>query len=269
MTQDVLPAIVAGATRSAALREQAADRTAFRRAVEAGMPRGDLFKAALAAPGIRVIAECKRRSPSRGILRRAYDPVAIARGYAAAGAAAISVLTEPSFFDGAPEHLTAVRQAVEPTVLRKDFIVTDFQVDEARAIGADAVLLIVAALDDATLARLRRRAASSGLAALVEVHDHDELRRAIDAGADIVGVNSRDLKSLSVRLETFEALAPALPRGLVAVAESGLRTAADLVRLHTMRYDAFLIGERFMTDANPGAALGGMLADAARGGRAS
>jgi indole-3-glycerol phosphate synthase len=222
-------------------------------------PRGAAVVSALKTAGVRVIAECKRRSPSRGILRHDYDPAAVARGYEAAGAAAISVLTEPTFFDGSLDHLRQVRAAVGLPLLRKDFLVTPFQISEARAAGADAVLLIVAALDVAELGRLVGLAADLGLAALVEVHDEDDVRRAIDAGAAVIGVNSRDLRSLDVRLGTFDRLAPLLPRGVVAVAESGLRRPSEIERLRAIRYDAFLIGERFIADPDPGQALRALL----------
>jgi indole-3-glycerol phosphate synthase len=224
-------------------------------------PNGAGFRASLASPGIRIIAECKRRSPSRGVLRASYDPVAIARGYEANGAAAISVLTEPTFFDGDLDHLRRVRDAVSTPLLRKDFIVTDYQVIEAAAAGADAVLLIVAALDDVSLVRLRELAATLGLAALVEVHDREELNRAIAAGADIIGVNSRNLRTLAVSTATLDELGREIPprdRSLLAIAESGLKTPDDLRRLAAVRYDAFLIGERFMAVDDPGAAMGAL-----------
>lgn len=262
MSGDLLSAIMAGAATAA--RERATvHRAAVERAAAAHQPRGDRFRAALTAPGMRIIAECKRRSPSKGILRAAYDPAAIAAGYAAAGAAGISVLTEPAFFDGALEHLQAVRAAVDVPVLRKDFLSDDYQLLEARAAGADAVLLIVAGLDDQQLAQLLRRAEAEGLAALVEVHNRAELDRAIGAGATIVGVNSRNLKTLEVSLDTHEALILGIPTGTIAVAESGLRTADDLRRLASAGYDAFLIGERFMAAESPGAALRTLLQEVA------
>jgi indole-3-glycerol phosphate synthase len=260
MTADLLRAAVASARRSAIERE----RRGVRLPDSPARPR-HAFRDALAASGIRVIAECKRRSPSRGVLRRDYDPAAIAAAYAAAGAAAVSVLTEPTFFDGALDHLQRVRADVDVPVLRKDFIVTEFQIDEARRAGADAVLLIAGALDHPELLRLLAAAAQCGVDALVEVHDEDELARVLDAGATIVGVNCRNLRTLDLSLETFDRLADRLPAGIVAVAESGLSSAADLRRLHALRYDAFLIGERFMSAADPGAALAGLLAEA-RGG---
>ncbi len=199
-----------------------------------------------------MIAECKRRSPSKGVLAATYDPVAIARSYEAGGAVAISVLTEPTFFDGALEHLAAVRHAVSLPLLRKDFIVDDYQLFEARANGADAILLIVAALDQATLGRLQQRAWDLGLAALVEVHDEEELTRATDAGARIIGVNNRNLRTLSVDTEASYRLAMRMPKGVIAVSESGLQTRDDVDRLSAAGYQAFLIGERFMTDCGSG-----------------
>jgi indole-3-glycerol phosphate synthase len=228
-------------------------------------PRGVLFDAVLRRHGaMNVIAECKRRSPSRGVLRAAYDPVAIARGYEKRGAAAISVLTEPTFFDGCLDHLTAVQNAVRLPVLRKDFIVDPYQVVEAVASGADAVLLIVAALDDASLRRLLTEAEDRGLAVLVEVHTEDELYRALAAGARLVGVNNRSLKTLEVDVALSERLAPRIPPSVTAVSESGLRSAADLDRLNTLGYRAFLIGERFMTTPDPGRALAELLAGVPR-----
>jgi indole-3-glycerol phosphate synthase len=255
---NLLEAIVAGARRAAADRQAASDRQTLDAAVRARPARGHAFRASLQQPGIRIIAECKRRSPSKGILREAYDAEAIARGYAGAGAAAISVLTEPAFFSGSLDHLRAVRAAVATPLLEKDFVATEFQIVEAAAAGADAVLLIVAALDDEWLGRLLKVARSFGLAALVEVHDCDELTRAIDAGADIIGVNSRNLKTLQVDTSVLETLGPAIPSTVVAVAESGLKTATDLIRLKQVRYDAFLMGERFMIEPDPGAALARM-----------
>jgi indole-3-glycerol phosphate synthase len=258
---DVLGAIVAVARSSANARERASAAD-VERAAMARAANGAAFVASLRADGTRVIAECKRRSPSRGVLRAIYEPSVIARGYADAGAAAISVLTEPSFFDGSLEHLRNVRAAVSVPLLRKDFIVTEFQLMEARAAGADAALLIVAALDDESLRRLMARAQTLGLAALVEVHDRQELDRALAAGASVVGVNSRNLRTLDVGTSTFDELAPHIPASVTAVAESGLKSAADLVRLRTIGYRAFLIGERFMIGADPGAGLRNLLAKA-------
>ena len=222
------------------------------RAAGARQPGGQAFRDAIGREGrVNIIAECKRRSPARGVLAPTYAPAAIARGYEAAGAAAISVLTEPTFFDGALEHLEAVRAATSLPLLRKDFILDEYQLYEARAAGADAVLLIVAMLDRGTLARLAGRAAELGLAAIVEVHSSQELAVAADAGADIIGVNSRDLRTLAVDVTVCETLIEQAPRGCVMVAESGIRSRADIDRLAAAGYRAFLIGERLMTAADP------------------
>jgi indole-3-glycerol phosphate synthase len=255
-TADLLATIVAATRRIVEVRQAREPLAQLeRRAGSAAFERGR-FEAALSAPDrITVIAECKRRSPSRGVLRRHYDPAAIARSYADAGAAAISVLTEPTFFDGSLEHLAAVRQAVPVPLLRKDFIVSEYQLHEARAAGADAVLLIVAALSAAEVKTLHERAVALGLDVLVEVHDAAELAIALDAGARTVGVNNRNLRTLQVDVNVSEALIAGMPAGVIAVSESGLRTADDLLRLRASGYRAFLIGERFMAAPNPGAAL--------------
>ena len=248
------------ARRGAEDRQAAGGEPALEREAAARAPRGEMFRARLRREaGGNVIAECKRRSPSRGILRESYAPARLAEGYAAAGAAAISVLTEPGFFDGALEHLAAVRAAVDVPVLRKDFVVTPFQLTEARAHGADAVLLIAAALPGPALGELLAASRRAELAALVEVHDGAELARALDAGADIIGVNNRDLRTMRVDLGTSRALIGAIPDDVIAVAESGLRTAGDLQTLRRAGYDAFLIGESLMAREDPGAALASLL----------
>lgn len=264
-TPDLLAAIVAATrARVTAAREREPDVVLERRAA-GRQPDGARFLAAVSRQDrVNVIAECKRRSPSRGVLRAAYDPVAIAREYAAAGAAALSVLTEPAFFDGSLDHLAAVRDAVSLPLLRKDFIVDEYQLLEAAVAGADAVLLIVAALDDKALASLHASAAARGLAVLVEVHTDEELTRALDAGAAIVGVNNRNLRTLEVDVALSERLAARLPSSVIAVSESGLRTAADFSRLGALGYRAFLVGERFMTSPSPGEALAGLLAQERR-----
>jgi indole-3-glycerol phosphate synthase len=231
-------------------REQQA-RLAYDRA-----PRGDLFAAALAKPGaINVIAECKRRSPSKGTLRRDYEPARIARGYEAAGAAAVSVLTEARFFGGAIDHLLDVSGAVRLPLLRKDFIVDEYQLLESRAAGADAVLLIAAALEDGELKDLIRRAGKHGLAAVVEVHDGWDLERAVEAGTAIVGINNRDLRTLAVDVATSARLFRLVPAGVIAVAESGIDSSETLARLRACGYGAFLIGGHLMTRPDPGRAL--------------
>ena len=258
---DLLAAIVA-ATRArvdAAIEREPID--AIERRAMARTPNGAAFASRLSRSGsINVIAECKRRSPSRAVLRAAYDPVAIATGYQRAGAAAISVLTEPGFFDGSLAHLAAVRAAVGIPLLRKDFIIDDYQLLEARAAGADAILLIVAALDDRALAALSEKARALQLAALVEVHDRDECRRALDAGASIIGVNNRNLRTLHVDLNASKDIAAMLPAGVIGISESGLKTAADLQSMTALGYQAFLIGERFMIEPDPGAALASLIA---------
>jgi len=253
---DLLATIVAAARRITASRQEREPLAALEHRAATAAPRGGLFEERLRrSGGFNVIAECKRRSPSRGVLAAEYDPVRIACAYAAGGAAAISVLTEPTFFDGALEHLEAVRAAVPVPVLRKDFVVEAYQLFEARAAGADAVLLIVAALDQPALERLQRRAWELGLATLVEVHDREELSRAVDSGARIIGVNNRNLRTLQVDVRASDDLAARMPAGVVAVSESGLQSRADLERLAAAGYGAFLIGERFMTDPDPAAAI--------------
>ncbi len=257
---DLLRTIVAATQQITETRRAQESAAALERRASARHPRGDRFEAALGMAGrVNVIAECKRRSPSRGVLAAQYDPVAIARKYHAGGAAAISVLTEPTFFDGALEHLTAVREAVDLPVLRKDFVVDDYQVLEARAAGADAILLIVAALEQRDLVRLQSRAWALGLAALVEVHDDEELMRAIDSGARLIGVNNRNLRTLAVDVSASDRLAAKMPADVVGVSESGLQTRGDLERLAAAGYRAFLIGERFMTDPDPARAIADLI----------
>ena len=208
---------------------------------------------------VNVIAEFKRRSPSRGPIRADLQPVRAAQDYEAAGAAALSVLTEPQYFGGRIEDLQEARAATLLPCLRKDFIVDPYQVWESWISGTDALLLIVAALSDAELAMLLKTAEEAAIEALVEVHDGEELRRAVGAGARIIGVNNRDLRSLEVSLETSVRLAPEIPDHVVAVAESGLKNGDDLRRLRDLGYDAFLVGEHLMQAAEPGQALEAML----------
>ena len=257
---DLLEAILGATRRIVDGRRTREPQKALELRANARRPQGQRFREALTrSSSTNVIAECKRRSPSRGVLRAHYDPEAIARAYAAAGAAAVSVLTEPTFFDGLPEHLRAVRAAVNLPLLRKDFIVDDYQLMEAVADGADAVLLIVSALSDEGLKSLKRQAEGMGLATLVEVHDDGELQRALDAGADIIGVNNRNLRTLEVDLRASDEIATRLPASVIAVSESGLRSLDDLRRLQSIGYRAFLIGERFMTAEDPGKALSTLL----------
>jgi indole-3-glycerol phosphate synthase len=262
-TADLLETIVAGTRRIVAVREAQEPLSRLAQRAEQRDVRSGSFRAALARQDrINVIAECKRRSPSRGVLRQNYDAPSIAGTYAGGGAAAISVLTEPTFFDGSLTDLEAVVAVVDVPVLRKDFVVAPYQILEARAAGASAVLLIVAALDDQALRSLAREAKQAGLDALIEVHDAIELQRAIDAGAEIVGVNNRNLRTLEVNMRASEELIARMPGGIVAVSESGLKSADDLIRLRALGYSAFLIGERLMTQADPGEALRQLLASA-------
>jgi indole-3-glycerol phosphate synthase len=259
-SRDLLSAIVASVRRQVEVRREREPLAGLERRAQARSPRGDAFRAALAAPGgPNVIAECKRRSPSRGVLCAEYDVAAIAAAYQAAGAAAISVLTEPTFFDGNLKHLSAVREAVSVPLLRKDFVVDEYQLFEARAAGADAVLLIVAALGSGALRRLGRRAADLGLAALVEVHDAQELATALEAGPALVGVNARNLRTLRIDPAVVLRLIDRIPPDVTAVAESGLREAGEIRRLHAAGYRAFLVGERLMTAAVPGDALAALI----------
>jgi indole-3-glycerol phosphate synthase len=260
---DLLEAIVSATRRSVEVRSARGSRDQLERRAQQRRPEGARFTSDLVRAGaINVIAECKRRSPSRGVLCRAYDPAAIASGYEKAGAVAISVLTEPTFFDGSLDHLEQVRATCTVPLLRKDFIVDEYQLIEAVAAGADAVLLIVAALADRDLAALHASAVRMGLAVLVEVHEVDELDRALAAGAAIVGVNNRNLRTLEVDTAASETIAARIPAGITAVSESGLKTADDLKRLRELGFHAFLIGERFMTTPDPGGALSELLASA-------
>jgi indole-3-glycerol phosphate synthase len=253
---DLLETILGATRRIVEVRSDREPQADLARRADARPARPGCFRAALARRDrVNIIAECKRRSPSRGVLRADYDAVAIATGYARGGAAAISVLTEPTFFDGSLADLSGVREAVETPLLRKDFIVTEYQLFEARAAGADAVLLIVAALSSQALQALAGRAASLGLDVLVEVHDAQELMIAIDAGATIVGVNNRNLRTLAVDVRASEDLMAGMPAGVLAVSESGLKTTADLRHLRAAGYSAFLIGERFMLADDPEAAV--------------
>lgn len=210
------------------------------------------------APGSSVIAEVKRKSPSKGELADIPDPAALASAYAAGGAAAISVLTEQRRFGGSLDDLVAVRAAVDTPVLRKDFIVTSYQLVEARAAGADLALLIVAALDDADLRRLHDEARELGLTVLVEVHDEDETERAVALGAELVGVNARNLKTLAVDDDTFGRLAPLVPEDRVLVAESGISGPDDVTRFVGQGARAVLVGEALVRDGDPTGAVRAM-----------
>jgi indole-3-glycerol phosphate synthase len=246
----VLDDIVAGVREDLAARQQLVPEAELRALVEASSPPRDPMPA-FRSPGLSVIAEVKRRSPSKGDLADIPDPAALARSYAAGGADAISVLTEGRRFNGSLDDLRAVRAAVDTPLLRKDFIVTNYQLLEARAAGADLVLLIVAALDDATLVRLHQEARALGLTVLVEVHDEPEIERALAAGAELVGVNARNLKTLEVDPDTFGRLVGLLPDGVVRVAESGISGPDDAARYAAEGADVVLVGEALVRDGDP------------------
>lgn len=222
-------------------------------------PRRD-FAAALTAPGRRIVAEVKRSSPSLGRIRDDFDPVGIATGYANAGAAAISVLTEERFFEGSLDYLAAIRERVDVPVLRKDFLFEPYQVYEARAAGADAFLLIAAILRTEVIRELVALGREMDMTALVEVHTAEQLERTVAAGATVIGINNRDLDTFVTRLETGMDLVPSVPAGRTIVIESGLKTSADLARFEAVGVRAFLIGETFMRASDPGAALRELLA---------
>jgi indole-3-glycerol phosphate synthase len=209
---------------------------------------------------VKVIAEVKRSSPSKGALAAIADPAALAAEYESGGACVISVLTERQRFGGSLEDLVSVRTAVDVPVLRKDFVVTSYQVWEARAHGADAVLLIVAALGQEALVSLVERVHSLGMSAIVEVHDEDEVQRAVDAGARVIGVNARDLRTLEVDRATFARLAPRVPAGIVRVAESGVRGPHDVLDYARSGAHAVLVGESLVTGKNPRSAVADLVA---------
>jgi indole-3-glycerol phosphate synthase len=216
--------------------------------------------AALKQPGVAVIAEVKRRSPSKGALAPIADPAALAADYEAGGASVISVLTESRRFGGSLADLDAVRARVDVPLLRKDFVVSSYQVWEARAHGADLVLLIVAALEQPALVSLVERTESLGMTPLVEVHDESELVRALDAGARVVGVNARDLKTLEIDRSVFARLAPRIPDSVVKIAESGVRGPHDLLAYAAVGADAVLVGEAAVTGGDPRQAVADLVA---------
>lgn len=245
-----LAEILAGVRLDLAAREQELPMAAVKALATAARPPRDAL-AALRADGTRVIAEVKRESPSRGPLASIPDPAALAVEYAGGGAAVISVLTEQRRFGGSLDDLDAVRAAVDVPLLRKDFVFSPYQVYEARAHGADLVLLIVAALDQPRLAGLLDLVTALGMTALVEVHDEPELLRALDVGARVIGVNARDLTTLAVDTGTFARLAPEIPAEVVKVAESGVTGPRDVMAYAAQGADAVLVGEALVTRGNP------------------
>jgi len=252
----ILERIVAATRARVAEAKRGADVRELERWAERHAPGG--FRRALVEKrraGIAVIAELKKASPSKGLIRAEFRPAELARELEAAGAAALSVLTDEEFFQGSLQNLREASAAVKIPCLRKDFIVDEFQLLESRANAADAVLLIVAALTVEELGRLATRGRAHGLDVLCEVHDGAELQRALDTGCDLIGVNTRDLRTFRVDLETAFALAEKFPAGVVRVAESGIHSADDIGRLRGAGYDAFLIGESLMRAERPGEAL--------------
>ena len=228
-----------------------------RRARAAAAPRdfAGALRAKIAAGKPAVLAEIKRASPSKGLLRDPFEPAEIARSYAAAGAACLSVLTDREYFQGAPEHLAAARAACTLPVLRKDFVVEPYQVYEARALGADCILLIAAALSAGDMRGLEQLAQGLGMAALVEVHEAAELEAALTLSTPLIGINNRDLRSFETRLETTLELLPRLPADRLAVTESGILRPQDVLKMQAAGVGAFLVGEAFMRAPDPGKAL--------------
>ena len=255
----VLDEIVADVRADLADREQRVPLDVVKQRAQRAVPALDAY-ARLSTPDVAVIAEVKRRSPSAGAIASITDPAALARHYESGGAAVISVLTEARRFGGSLDDLVAVKTGVDVPVLRKDFIVSPYQVWEARAHGADVVLLIVAAMDQNALIALLERTESLGMTALVEVHDEEEARRAVDAGARVIGVNARDLKTLSVDRETFARIAPLLPSSVVKVAESGVRGPHDLIAYAAAGADAVLVGEGLVKQDDPRQAVADLVA---------
>jgi indole-3-glycerol phosphate synthase len=257
--------IVAAARRRLATSRPDTDLRARARAAAGHTPRGfrnQLRRVAQDGSAVAVIAELKKASPSRGLIRVDFRPSELARDLETGGAAALSVLTDQQFFQGSVDYLREASASTSLPCLRKDFIVDEFQIVEARANRADAILLIVAALDQKELVSLAGRARSHSLDVLCEAHDEVELQRALDAGCDLIGINSRDLRTLEVDLKTAFRLAEKIPDSCVRVAESGIQTGADLARLRSAGYGAFLIGESLMKANHPGEALAKLLEEA-------
>jgi indole-3-glycerol phosphate synthase len=255
---DILDRILAQKAEEVAAAKAARPREAIEADARAAPPARDFAGAlqrAIDAGRAAVIAEIKKASPSKGVIRAEFDPAAIAASYERAGAACLSVLTDRAFFQGAPEFLAAARGACALPALRKEFIVDPYQVAESRALGADAILLIVAALDDARLAALAAQAQELGMAVLVEVHDEHELDRALALPGAILGINNRNLRDFSVSLQTTTRLLPRIPAGRRVVTESGILAQRDVAQMRRHGVHAFLVGEAFMRAPDPGAAL--------------
>jgi indole-3-glycerol phosphate synthase len=255
VTRSVLDDIVAGVREDLAPRMASVPEAELERRAAAAPSALDAEAALRSQPGIAVIAEVKRSSPSKGALADIPDPATLAASYAQGGATVVSVLTEPRRFSGTLDDLAAVRRRVTIPVLRKDFLVTRYQVTEARAWGADVVLLIVASLDQRDLVALREHAEALGMTALVEVHDEDETRRAVDAGAAVIGVNARDLRTLEVDRSVFGRLRRHIPDDVVTIAESGVRDVADVREYAAAGAHGVLVGEALVTGGDPAGAV--------------
>jgi indole-3-glycerol phosphate synthase len=254
-SKNILERIVEARRESVAHRKRVLPEAALRMAVEKKVAPPRDFPSALSGPRIRIIAELKKASPSRGVIRLEFAPALLATDFEQAGAAALSVLTEEDFFSGSLADLKEASRATKIPILRKDFILDPWQVWETRAAGADSFLLIAAVLDDEAFRSLLTLGRSLKMEPLVEVHSRGELERVLSAGAQIIGVNNRDLQDFSVHLKTSLELVQAIPQDCIAVSESGLRTREDLVRLNQAGFDAFLIGEHLMQHENPAQAL--------------
>jgi indole-3-glycerol phosphate synthase len=252
---DILEQIVATKRREIAAARGRLPEPELERLAAAAPPARDFRGALLAAPGVAVIAEVKKASPSAGLIRPDFDPVAVARAYERGGAACVSVLTDAPYFQGSLADLGAVRAAIGLPVLRKDFVLERYQLLEARRAGADAVLLIAEILPGETLPRLLRQAGELGLQALVELYERENLGRVLDAGATLVGVNNRNLRTFVTRLDHTLEVAAAVPAGVCLVSESGIRGREDVVRLLEHGVRAVLVGETLMRSADPGAAV--------------
>ena len=248
-TEDLLARLVTEARQDMQRRRALTTQDDLERAIHDYTPKD--FVGALRRPGLAVIAEMKQRTPSMGVLAEEYRPTELARAYTDGGAAAISVLTHMASFGGRPEHIEAARLATDLPILRKDFVTDPYEVGEARAAGADAVLLIVAALDQERLDELMRVARSRGLAVLVEVHDESEVERALKGGARAIGVNNRDLRTFTVDPSLTERLRRAIPPDVVLVAESGIHSVEDARRMREAGADAILVGESLMRAEDP------------------
>jgi len=264
--RDVLAEICDAKRKDVATRKERTPLASLEKQVDAAKPtRGfaDRLRQTSASSRPALIAEIKKASPSKGLIRADFDPATLARAYRDGGATCLSVLTDTPYFQGSDQHLLQARQAVDLPVLRKDFTVDPYQIYEARTIGADCILLIVAALDDASLRSLARLARDIGLDVLVEIHDDAELDRGMAVEGALLGINNRNLKTLTVDLAVFERLAPRVPRDRLLVAESGLRSAGDLARLRKAGAGAYLVGESLMAQADVTAATRALLAPAA------